>query len=114
VFQKFPLDVGAALYSSHSDASPLFAGKVICESKGNCSNAYGAAIFSIEEIAAPVETRKTGATNHADKTQAIAAITKSSPTLEVHSNRCSNTLQKASLGEPLTVEEQAIIQKDCK
>jgi serine/threonine protein kinase len=50
IFKKFPLDLGAKLYRDYSGTSPLFAGKAVCASGAQCSDSYGATIFSIEEI----------------------------------------------------------------
>ena len=50
-FAEFPLDQAARLYSDYTGSTPLFAGKAICPvSMRNCSESYGAAMFSIEEI----------------------------------------------------------------
>ncbi|SFN88316.1 hypothetical protein SAMN05216386_2070 [Nitrosospira briensis] len=50
-FAEFPLDQAARLYSDYTGSTPLFAGKAICAvSMRNCSESYGAAMFSIEEI----------------------------------------------------------------
>jgi serine/threonine protein kinase len=50
-FAEFPLDKAARLYSDYTGSTPLFAGKAICPTTmHNCSESYGAAMFSIEEI----------------------------------------------------------------
>jgi serine/threonine protein kinase len=50
-FAEFPLDRAARLYSDYTGSPPLFAGKAICPaSMRDCSESYGAATFSIEEI----------------------------------------------------------------
>lgn len=51
-FSEFPLATAAQLQRAASGAAPLFAGKAKCQSgQGACSEAYGAAVFSIAEIA---------------------------------------------------------------
>jgi serine/threonine protein kinase len=50
VFEEFPAEVAAQLQQSNSERQPLFAGGVKCAEQTQCSQAYGAAAFSIEEI----------------------------------------------------------------
>jgi hypothetical protein len=50
VFEEFPAEVAAQLQQSSSERQPLFAGGVKCAEQTQCSQAYGAAEFSIEEI----------------------------------------------------------------
>jgi hypothetical protein len=51
-FAEFPLNEAARLHGSYAGATPLFAGKATCASGSSpaCSESYGAAAFSIEEI----------------------------------------------------------------
>jgi serine/threonine protein kinase len=51
-FAEFPLDEAVRLYGGYSGSVPLFAGKAQCSpnSSSDCSESYGAAVFSIEEI----------------------------------------------------------------
>lgn len=51
-FAEFPYERASGLYRTYTGTIPLFAGKVICPSGSDhvCSEAYGAAVFSIEEI----------------------------------------------------------------
>lgn len=50
-FAVFPVEDAARLYETHTLSLPLFAGKPICPpSVSRCSESYGAAVFSIEEI----------------------------------------------------------------
>ncbi|MCB1986136.1 MAG: DUF4384 domain-containing protein, partial [Nitrosomonas sp.] len=51
-FAKFPFQQAKLLYQNYSGIQPLFAGEAICPetSIDNCSNSYGATVFSIEEI----------------------------------------------------------------
>lgn len=52
-FAEFPLEQASQLYHNYTGSLPLFAGKAICPPNlsENCPDSYGAAIFSIEEIA---------------------------------------------------------------
>lgn len=52
-FGEFPLDLAAQVFRSHSGPVPVFAGKPNCriETDANCTAAYGAARFLIEEVA---------------------------------------------------------------
>lgn len=51
-FAEFPLNQATRLYRAHTGSTPLFAGKAICppDPAIGCSESYGAAVFSIEEI----------------------------------------------------------------
>jgi serine/threonine protein kinase len=50
-FAEFPYGRAERLYRAHTDQTPLFAGKAVCAgSTRDCSESYGAAVFSIEEI----------------------------------------------------------------
>jgi serine/threonine protein kinase len=49
-FGEFPFDIAAQLYRSYSGPFPLFAGRVVCPAGKACSESFGAAEFSIEEI----------------------------------------------------------------
>jgi serine/threonine protein kinase len=128
VFTKFPLDVGAQLYAGYSGATPLYAGKAVCSAAADCSQSYGAALFSIEEIAAPADERgsvqpppglgemppKTAPPLAAAPKESAPRAANSSPKMEARSTRCSDILQRASLGEPLTQEEQTLLKRDCR
>ena len=52
MFETFSLSQAKELYRSYKGALPFFAGQAICpsDSTSNCSEAYGAALFAIEEI----------------------------------------------------------------
>jgi hypothetical protein len=76
-------------------------GKAICSSTSPCSESYGAVVFSSEGIRA---------------TPPVPAATKppaARPT-QAGSRRCSDILERASLGEPLTDEEQTFLTRDCR
>ena len=79
------------------------AGKVICASTTRCSESYGAVVFSSEG------TRDTARGPAAPK----AAVPAARPTNAV-ARRCSDILERASLGEPLTDEEQTFLRRDCR
>lgn len=49
-FSAFPLETAAQLHRSHRGDRPLFAGEALCEGQADCSQAYGATVFSVEEI----------------------------------------------------------------
>jgi hypothetical protein len=84
-------------------------GKVICRSAGGCSEAYGAAFFS--SAGAPSEAARDTARD-AVRDPAIRNPP-ARPTRQV-SRRCSDILERASLGESLTDEEQAYMRRDCR
>ena len=50
-FAVFPPEQAARLYETYTGLMPIFAGKAVCpKSISRCSESYGAAVFSIEEI----------------------------------------------------------------
>ena len=77
------------------------AGKVLCASRTRCSESYGAVAFSRDE------TRATAPAPAAPKAPAARPA-------PVVSRRCSDILERASLGDPLTDEEQTFLRKDCR
>jgi len=51
-YGEFPRNEASQLYRTYTGAKPLFAGKAKCPADGQvCSDAYGAAEFTIEEVA---------------------------------------------------------------
>ena len=127
VYKKFPLDVGAQIYRDYSGSTPLYAGKVVCQTGTACSQSYGAAVFSIEEVAGSEEggaarapavaeapPPKAAPVAVAPKMETVPAVVHSSPKMEARSDRCSDILQRASLGETLTREEQTLMTRDCR
>ncbi len=76
-------------------------GKVICPSSGPCSESYGAVVFSSEGIRAT-------ARNPAAPKAPAARPPAPGP------RRCSDILERASLGESLTDEEQTFLTRDCR
>jgi len=77
------------------------AGKVICASATQCSESYGAVIFAHDG------TRNTA------RSPATLTAPAARPTSKA-SRRCSDILERASLGEPLTDEEQTFLRRDCR
>lgn len=83
------------------------AGKVICSSTTHCSESYGAVIFSSSAVSGESGTRDT-ARGPADPKAPTAR-----PTNAV-SRRCSDILERASLGEVLTAEEYTFLRRECR
>ena len=83
------------------------AGKVICASTTQCSESYGAVVFSSEALSGKPGTRDAARSPAAPKAPAAR------PTPAV-SRRCSDILERASLGEVLTAEEQTFLRRDCR
>jgi hypothetical protein len=83
------------------------AGKVVCASGTKCSESYGAVVFAGDAPSLKPGTRDTarrpGVTT-APAARAPIAI----------SRRCSDILERASLGESLTDEEQTFLRRDCR
>jgi len=77
------------------------AGKVICASATRCSESYGAVVFAHD-----------GARNTA-RSPVTSTAPAARPTSKA-SRRCSDILERASLGEPLTDEEQTFLRRDCR
>ena len=127
IFRRFSLTTGAQLYQDYSGPTPLYAGKTVCSAGASCSQSYGAAVFSIEEVAGKAEDRNAtalplpvsptpapkAATVAAPK-QEVAPPVADSPKMEARSARCSDILERASLGEALTQEEKTLLKKDCR
>ena len=80
-------------------------GKVICPSSGPCSESYGAVVFSGEGI------RATARNPVAPKAAPKAPVAR---TPSAGPRRCSDILERASLGESLTDEEQTFLTRDCR
>lgn len=77
------------------------AGTVICSTAGPCSESYGAVVFSSEGMRA-------AARNPAAPRAPAPRPTYAGP------RRCSDILERASLGESLTDEEQTFLTRDCR
>lgn len=89
------------------DALGPMAGKVICASTTQCSESYGAVVFSSEAVSGEPGTRDTARSPAAPKAPAAR------PTNAV-SRRCSDILERASLGEVLTAEEYSFLRRECR
>lgn len=89
------------------DALGSMAGKVICASTTQCSESYGAVVFSSEAVSGEPGTRDTARSPAAPKAPAAR------PTNAV-SRRCSDILERASLGEVLTAEEYSFLRRECR
>lgn len=76
-------------------------GTVICPSSSPCSESYGAVVFSAEGIRAT-------ARNPAAPKAPAARPPSAGP------RRCSDILERASLGESLTDEEQTFLTRECR
>lgn len=83
------------------------AGKVNCASATPCSESYGAVIFSGSVVSAEPAPRDTAGSPAAPKAPAAR------PT-NAASRRCSDILERASLGEVLTAEEYTFLRRDCR
>jgi hypothetical protein len=83
------------------------AGKVTCDSPAPCSESYGAVVFA--SAAASAETGTRGAA----RSPALPKAPATSPTDAV-SRRCSDMLERASLGEVLTADEYTFLRRDCR
>jgi hypothetical protein len=94
------------------DVLGSLAGKVICAATTPCSESYGAVVLS------SVRTRDTArgpAAPTAPKAPPAPAPT--APTARptgAASRRCSDILERASLGEVLTAEEYTFLKRDCR
>ena len=83
------------------DVLGSLAGNVICPATARCSESYGAVVFSTEGMRGAVRSPA------APKTPAARPP-------QTGSRRCSDILERASLGEALTDEEQTFLTRDCR
>ena len=83
-------------------------GTVICPSSGPCSESYGAVVFSGEGIRATARNPAAPTVNPAAPKAPAARTPSAGP------RRCSDILERASLGESLTDEEQTFLTRDCR
>ena len=126
-FKTFLAESLARLQRSYDGTAPLLAGRAVCPIGGNCTQDYGAASFSVEKIPAPpVEPKALPAplaTGQTEKRASAAAREpapprgqssgKSSAKIDASSERCSDILERASLGEPLSPEKMSYLKKEC-
>ena len=94
------------------DVLGSLAGKVVCGSATRCSESYGAVFFSSAGASSAGE-RDTAAQTPGTRSPAAPKAPSARPT-SAGSPRCSDILERASLGEPLTDEEQAFLRRDCR
>lgn len=83
------------------------AGKVICASPARCSESYGAAVFSIPAVSVESGPRGTARSPATPKTPPA-------PPTSAVARRCSDILERASLGEVLTADEYTFLRRDCR
>jgi hypothetical protein len=90
-------------------ATGSIAGKVVCPA-APCSESYGAVAFSSDTVKGrdaargPAAAPAPAAAPKAPATRPTAAVLK----------RCSDILERASLGEVLTAEEHTFLRRDCR
>jgi uncharacterized protein DUF4384 len=90
-------------------ATGSIAGKVVCGAAAPCSQSYGAVAFSSEAVRGRDAARAPAAGAPAAAQRPPAAR----PTGAVL-KRCSDILERASLGEVLTAEEHTFLRRDCR
>jgi eukaryotic-like serine/threonine-protein kinase len=114
VFKRFRLG-GRPPDRGHPGSMPLLAGAVACASATRCSQSYGAVAFTIETVAGE---RAVGQSAGRPTPPAPATPARRyDPEVQRRppaSPRCSGILERASLGDPLTDEEQAMLTRDCR
>ncbi|HEY7539363.1 MAG TPA: hypothetical protein VIF11_04440 [Methylomirabilota bacterium] len=88
------------------DVLGSLAGKVVCATPARCSESYGAAVLASEKVRA---LARNPAVPKAP-TSPTTPVTRPVPS----SRRCSDILERASLGEQLTDEEQTYLTRDCR
>ena len=93
------------------DVLGALAGKVVCASKTPCSESYGAAVFSSEGM--PIRMMSSEGVRGVPRSPAAPKAPATRPTPAV-SRRCSDILERASLGEALTDQEQTFLRSDCR
>jgi hypothetical protein len=92
-------------------ATGSIAGKVVCSAAAPCSQSYGAAAFSSEVVRGRDAARAPAASARAPAAPPKAPAAR--PTGAVL-KRCSDILERASLGEVLTAEEHTFLRRDCR
>ncbi|MBK7234261.1 MAG: protein kinase [Sterolibacteriaceae bacterium] len=127
VFKAFVPDSLARLQRDYAGGAPLLAGKPVCPAGNACSRDYGAAAFSLERTTAAPAVPKPAppqtAAEQRDRRARVAAreqsparvppSEKSSTKINASSGRCSDILERASLGEPLTSQQMSYLKKEC-
>jgi len=93
------------------DVLGALAGTVICSSRTPCSESYGAVVFSSEGMSSQMMSGE----GLRDTARGLAAP-KAPAARPTHAGprRCSDILERASLGESLTDEEETFLRRDCR
>lgn len=92
-------------------ATGSIAGKVVCGAGAPCSDSYGAVAFSSDPVRGRDASRAPAAPSPAPAAAPKAPAAR--PTGAVL-KRCSDILERASLGEVLTAEEHTFLRRDCR
>ena len=85
------------------------AGKVVCSAAAPCSESYGAVAFSSDAL----RGRDTARAPAAAPAPAAAAKAPAARPTGASLKRCSDILERASLGEVLTAEEHTFLRREC-
>jgi hypothetical protein len=85
-------------------ATGSIAGKVVCASAAPCSDAYGAVAFSSGAVKGARDTARAPTAPKAPAARPTSAVLR----------RCSDILERASLGEVLTAEEHTFLRRECR
>lgn len=88
-----------------------FAGKVVCSVAAPCSESYGAAAFSSDALRGRDTARAPAA---AAPAPAAAPKAPAARPTGASLKRCSDILERASLGEVLTAEEHTFLRRECR
>jgi hypothetical protein len=123
-FRRFSLEAGARLLHDYTGKAPLYAGQVRCEGAGSCSQSYGAATFSIDQVepgpaqagsSEPATTQAPNTKAAPERVKAPPSKASPSPSTKIGSKpECVEILQRASLGEALSAAEQATLKEECR
>ncbi len=129
-FKSFRPESLRSLQRSYVGGDPLLTGVAVCPAGVPCSPAYGASEFSVEKVialpaTAPVaEQPKVTSVQEASRPSDRQVENRSRP-LHTPANeaaasrrpgasgRCSDILERASLGESLTPDQMAYLKKEC-
>jgi Domain of unknown function (DUF4384) len=91
-------------------ATGSIAGKVVCAAATPCSESYGAVAFSSDAVRGRDAARAPAAAPAPAAAQRPPAARPTGAVLK----RCSDILERASLGEVLTAEEHTFLRRDCR
>lgn len=123
-FKSFRPESLLSLQRDYGGSDPLLAGVAVCPAGVPCSPEYGATEFSIEKVAAmPVPTQPPAApdtSRQPGRTVENSSRPLHTRTIEASASRrpgapgrCSDILERASLGESLTPDQMAYLKKEC-